>query len=220
VLHTCLHPNITLFGSKIGRNLRYWRAIKNNVILQFVSPSVTNFSNRFMQYSCSFLRAFGNWYSNAVEFKFIAHKLMSVLERTSGVRTSRHRKEEHCLWRLCVLNACPPKVTQEHNSLIQYGLIWTVSHLRPNYVVSLFQRSLLSELGGWTKALSLPGEVNCIREPVSGPTTIKPDWAKGCCEGRSEVIGLRLGWCCGENALVVKTFCPGYRSVAEVGRCF
>jgi hypothetical protein len=69
----------------------------------------------------------------------------------------------------------------------------------------VFQRSLLSELGGRTKALVLPGEVNCNRDLVSGPTTIKPDWAEGCCKGGSEVIGLRLGWCRGENARLVKT---------------
>jgi len=42
---------------------------------------------------------------------------MSLLERTSGVRTSRHRKPNglmgwHRLWRLRVLSACLPKVTQ------------------------------------------------------------------------------------------------------------
>jgi len=42
-------------------------------------------------------------------------------------------------------------------------------------------------LGVWTKALALPGEVNCvITEPVSGPTTIKPEWAEGYCEGGRE----------------------------------
>lgn len=117
VLHTWPHPNITLIGSTNGRNLRYCGYMKNHVIFHFMSPSVTKFSNLFLWYSCSFLLAFENWYSNAVAFKFIAHTLMSLLERTSGVRASRHRKPNsfmgwHCLRRLGVLSACLPKVKQ------------------------------------------------------------------------------------------------------------
>jgi hypothetical protein len=98
-------------------NLRHRGEKKNHVILHLVSPSVTKYSNLFLRYSCTFPRAFENWYSNAVAFKLIAHKLLSLLERKSGVRTSRHRKPNsdmgwHCLWRLRVLSVCLPKVTQ------------------------------------------------------------------------------------------------------------
>jgi len=85
-----------------------------------------------------------------------------------------------------------PKVTQRTKPTETARANIGRPNRRLSYVVSVFQRSLLSELGGWSKALALPGEVKCLREPVSGPTTIKPDWAEERCEGESEVIGLRL----------------------------
>jgi len=54
-------------------------------------------------------------------------------------------------------------------------------------LLACFNAYYLVNLGVWTKALALPGEVNCvITEPVSGPTTIKPEWAEGYCEGGRE----------------------------------
>jgi hypothetical protein len=60
-------------------------------------------------------------------------------------------------------------------------------------LVSLFGCLLLSELGGWTKALTFSREANSIREPSAVGTTMKPDWAvEGIYEGWKEIIGLRL----------------------------
>jgi len=98
VLYTWPHPNITLIESTSGRNLLYRGDKKNHVFLHFVSSSVTKFSSLFLRYSCSFLRVFKNWYSKAGEFELIALKLMSLLERTSGVPTSRHMKPNSFLW--------------------------------------------------------------------------------------------------------------------------